>query len=375
MTARRIIVWLAGLLGTVVVLLLLAALLLPRLLDSQTVRERIRTFVLTKAKADVAISQVGFRWFPRPAVTMRGVSVSFGKEVTGKLQAITARPSVAGLLRGDVDVSRVELSGLALSLALPEEMEKPLSLDEVEVQLRNLLSSLAVQVPRLIVVVSDSSIELRIGERPPLTITNLNGRLVAPPSALDIRLRAGSNAFDSLRLELSIATDTLTTTGRARFERLRLPEALALLSPRPLPYLTSGDMGLDVALASAGLRKVEADIEASAPSLTIARGARNTTLDGTALKAHVSQDQEILRAVIERLDVRSPRIGLAGELTVDEKTSSVTSRLTAREIDLSRIRAFALEIAPDVPLVTEVAGHFKGGQARNVDFRSRGRSG
>src|SRR5262249_58177450 len=34
-----------------------------------------------------------------------------------------------------------------------------------------------------------------------------------------------SNAFDALQLELSIAADTLATTGRARFERLRLAEA------------------------------------------------------------------------------------------------------------------------------------------------------
>src|SRR5215831_15039326 len=48
-TLRRIIAWLAGLIGLAVVLLLLAALLLPRVLDSQTVRTRIRAFVLNKA--------------------------------------------------------------------------------------------------------------------------------------------------------------------------------------------------------------------------------------------------------------------------------------------------------------------------------------
>src|SRR5215510_13655048 len=303
---------------------------------------------------------------------MRGISVSFGKQVTGKVQSITARPSVAGLLRRKFDISRVELSGVALSLAL--QGEKALDIDAVEGDLRALLTSLATQAPRLIVVVSDSSVELRSGARPPLIITDLNGRLLAPPSALDIRLRSRSNAFDSLRLELTIAADTLATTGRARFERLRLPEAVAAISPRPLPYLGSGDASLDVALTSVGFRKVQAEIEASAPSVTLVRGQRSTVIDGVALKAAVREEQGIVRAAVERLDLRSPRVSLTGEVTVDETTSTVTSKLTAPEIDLSRIRASALEIARDIPLVEDVSRHFKGGQARGVDFHGSGRS-
>ena len=374
MTVRRIIAWLAGLIGLAVVLLLLAALLLPRVLDSQTVRERIRAFVLSKADADLAISKIDFTWFPRPVVTMRGISVSFGKQVTGTIQAITARPSVAGLLRRKFDISRVELSGFALSLALPADKENALDIDAVEGQLRDLLTSLATQAPRLIVAVSDSSVELRHGARPPLIITNLSGHLQGPPSALDIHLRSASNAFDSLQLELSIAADTLSTTGRARFERLRLAETLAAISPGPLPYLGPGDASLDVALTSVGFRKVQAKIEASAPSVTLVRGQRTTVIDGAALKAAVGEDQGIVRAAIERLDVRSPRMSLTGQVTVDETTSAVTSKLAAPEIDLSRIRASALEIAPDIPLVEEVSRHFKGGQARRVDFRGNGRS-
>src|SRR5262249_57139485 len=157
-------------------------------------------------------------------------SVSCGKQVRGKVQSVTARPSVAGLLRRKFDISRVELSGVALSLALPGE--KPLDIDAVEGQLRALLTSLATQAPRLIVVVSDSSVELRSGARPPLIITNLNGRLRAPPSALDIHLRSGSNVFDSLQLDLTIPAATLAATGRARFQRPRPPAALASIAPR-----------------------------------------------------------------------------------------------------------------------------------------------
>src|SRR5262249_61658417 len=88
----------------------------------------------------------------------------------------------------------------------------------------------------------------------------------------------------------------------------------------------------------------------------------------------VGEDEGMVRAAIERLDVRSPRVSLTGEVTVDETTSMVTSKLAAPEIDLSRIRASALEIARDIPLVEDVCRDFKAGQARGVDFRGSGRS-
>src|SRR5262249_37681485 len=97
---------------------------------------------------------------------------------------------------------------------------------------------------------------------------------------------------------------------------------------------------------------------------------RSTVIDAVALKATAGEDQGIVRATIERLDLRSPRASLTGEVTVDETTSMVTSKLAAPDIDLSRIRAAALEIAPDIPLIEDV----KGGEARGVDVRGSGRS-
>jgi len=371
---RRLIAWLAGLAGLVLLLLLVAGLLLPRALDSHAVRDRIRAFVLSKVDADLGIGKLDFTWLPRPTVIMRNVSVAHGKEVTGKIQSITVRPGIVSLLRGQLDISRVEVGGLALSLTLPEAPEKPLDPDKVEAGLRDLIASLTAQAPGLIVAVSGSSIDVRVGARPPLTISDLNGRLVAPPGALDVRASARSNAFDSLRLELGIAGDSLATTGRARFERLRVPEALATLSSRPLPYLESGDMSLDVALTSVGFRKIQGAIDGAAPSLALVRGQRRTVIDGITLKAAVREDEGTVRVTIERLDVRLPRVRLTGELTVDQKTGVVASSLTARDVDLSRIRASALELAQDVQLVDDIAQFFKGGQAQTVGFRSSGRS-
>ena len=86
MTGRRIFKWLAVFVGFCLVLFLTAVLFLPRVLDSQAVRERIRTFLLSRISGDVAIEKIDLRWFPRPTAIVRGVAFTFGDTVNGTIQ-------------------------------------------------------------------------------------------------------------------------------------------------------------------------------------------------------------------------------------------------------------------------------------------------
>ena len=77
MTKWRIIKWLAVLGALCVILLFAAALLLPRIVDSQAARERIRAFLLTRTNGNVAIENIDLAWLPRPVVVVRGASLAF----------------------------------------------------------------------------------------------------------------------------------------------------------------------------------------------------------------------------------------------------------------------------------------------------------
>ena len=80
MTKRRIIKWLGGLSGLCVLLLLAIAFLLPRIFDSQPVKEKIRAFLLEKTNENVAFEKIDLVWLPRPTVVVRGASFSAADE-------------------------------------------------------------------------------------------------------------------------------------------------------------------------------------------------------------------------------------------------------------------------------------------------------
>jgi AsmA-like C-terminal region len=374
MAKWRIFKWLAGLGGLCVILLLATALLLPRVLDSQAVKEKFRAFLLTRIGGNVVIGNIDLKWFPRPWVVVHGVSLAVGDNVGGKIQSMAIYPSIRGLLSGRLDISRVEMASPAFAVRLPERAEEPFNIDGIEGKIRSLLAALATEIPGMVLTVRDGSAEIRIGDRPPVVITDLDGRLRAPPGDVDLQISSRANLFDSLRVEGRISGDTLVTNGRINVENLRLRESLAAVLSHPPDYIGSGSINLNVGLTSTGLKTIKTEINGKLPSLGLVRGNKKTVIEGITLKAVVGRDDGIVNAVIDQLDLVSPRLTATGELTVDSASSAVTAKLVGRDLDVSRVRASALEIAGDIELIADIFRHVKGGQMSEISFQATGRS-
>src|SRR5262245_55655858 len=303
MSKRRIIRWLGGFSGLCVILLFAGAFLLPRVLDSQAVRDKIRVFLLARTNGNVAFENIDLKWLPRPTVVVRQASFSFDDKVSGKIESIAAYPSIRGLLTGQWDISRVEMASPVLSVRVPEPGEEPFNVDEIEGQIRSLLASMAAQVPGLILSVRRGSAEIKIGDRPPVAITGLDGRLVAPAGELDLQFGSRANVFDSLRVQGRINGESLATTGQINVENLRLQESLASLLPWLHGYVKSGTLNLNLSLTSVGLKNIKAEIDGAVPSLELMRGNRSAAIEGGTFKGAISRDDGIVNTVIERLDL------------------------------------------------------------------------
>ena len=190
---------------------------------------------------------------------------------------------------------------------------------------------------------------------------------------MDFQISSRANVFESLHIEGNIAAATLETQGRMKIERLNLRESIAALWPGPPEYVESGDLSLEVGLTSTGLKKIKTEINGTLPSLGLVRGNRKTVVEGSSFKAAISRDEGIVNAIIDRLDVASPRLAANGELTLDPASSS-RLKLAGKELDVSQIRDWALKIAGDIEVVEYIFRHVKGGKIPEISFQTAGRS-
>ena len=373
MTKRRIIKWLGGLSGLCVILFFAIALILPRILDSQPVKEKIRAFLLAKTNENVAFEKIDLVWLPRPTVVVHGASLSVADEVSGKIGFIEVYPSIWGLLSGRLDISRVEAVSPAVAVRLPEPAEGAFNIDEIESKIRSIITTLGKEIPGIAATVRGGSAEIKIGDRPAVIITDFDGRLKASPDDLDLQISSRANVFESLHIEGNISGGNLETRGRIRIERLNLRESIAALWPGPPEYVESGDLSLEVGLTSTGLKKIKTEINGTLPSLGLVRGNRKTVVEGSSFKAAISRDEGIVNAIIDRLDVASPRLAANGELTLDPASSS-RLKLAGKELDVSQVRDWALKIAGDIEVVEYIFRHVKGGKIPEISFQTAGRS-
>ena len=306
-------------------------------------------------------------------LVVHGASLSVADEVSGKIGFIEVYPSIWGLLSGRLDISRVEAVSPAVAVRLPEPAEGAFNIDEIESKIRSIITTLGTEIPGIAVTVRGGSAEIKIGNRPPVILTDFDGRLKALPDDLDFQISSRANVFESLHIEGNIAAATLATQGRMKIERLNLRESIAALWPGPPEYVESGDLSLEVGLTSTGLKKIKTEINGTLPSLGLVRGNRKTVVEGSSFKAAISRDEGIVNAIIDRLDVASPRLAANGELTLDPASSS-RLKLAGKELDVSQVRDWALKIAGDIEVVEYIFRHVKGGKIPEISFQTAGRS-
>ena len=247
-----------------------------RVLDSQTVRETIRAFLLTKTNGNVAIENIDLRWLPRPAVVVRGASLAFDDKVSGKIQSLEVYPSIQGAIHGELG-HFANGGGEPRIVGAPTRAGPKNRSTSMRSRARSApcLASLAAKFPAWSLTVRGGSAEIRIGDRPPVVITELDGRLVAPPGELDLQFSSRANVFDSLRVEGRIDGETLTTKGQINVENLRLQRIDGCgFAASAQSTSRSGNINLNVGLTSTGLKKIKATIDGTLPSLGLVRRSK-----------------------------------------------------------------------------------------------------
>jgi hypothetical protein len=368
MTTRRIIVCLAGLMGLIFILGIAIVLLLPRIIDSVTVKDKIRSFLSEKTNGTVTFGKLDLTWFPRPVVMISGADISTAENARASIQTVKIYPSILGLLAGQVIVSRAVLDRPVLTLRLAEWSEAPFDSTALENEIRAWLKTLSSAMPGISLAVEGGSGEITIGQRPVIAVQDLQARVNASPQELDLKLTARSNVCESFGFVGRIAAKDLASEGRITVEHLQLRAAMAALLSRSPGYVEDGDVNLKLRLVTVGLRKISAEVDGSLPSLTLHGQKGKMNIKGKGLKGAATYDAGALRATIEHLDLVSPRLSVSGELAVDRPPASVRLKLEGRNLDATALRQSALTIAPDVGAVQEVFRYVHGGTIPVISF-------
>jgi hypothetical protein len=355
----------------VIVSVVIAALLLPRLIDSQLVKDKIAAQLADQGKGRVRLGRISTQWYPRPGVVVENAEFS-DNETRGLIQTARIYPSIYHLITGRLVVHRVVLEKPELISSLPANSATSFDIDELEKKVRSALVALTKAMPAPRVDVSGGSAEIRITGKPPVLLENVTIRVANSPAELRFDLSARANLCERFKLGGVLSPENLASRLDIEIERLKISEFRVFLPPDIAEYAPQGEASLGMTIASIGLSQVNASFEGSAGSLVFVRNGSTATIVAKNLRGEVAYKDGNLQLDVERLDLGSPRLQASGEL--ESRGGLLSARMKIRDIDITEVGAVVLRITGDAEGVKRVFRYVPAGRIPEVNIETAGRS-
>ena len=159
--------------GALFLLLFIAMLLAPRLINLEPIREKVLATASEKVGGEVRFQKVDLSFFPLPHAVVQQASISIPDKVSGTLESLAVYVKIIPLVKGKLQITEVQVESPEFKVALPKKATKK---PEKEIPPLSLgLSTFAGQVlVPLILEAPDLEVEIKNGKLNFPRMTNLN---------------------------------------------------------------------------------------------------------------------------------------------------------------------------------------------------------
>ena len=174
MNKPRVIRWVALVAGIFLMLLFALILLLPIIIDGQTVKAKASAFIAEKIHGLARFEKIDLFWFPRPGVVIRDAAISFDQGIQGKIQQLRLYPSLRDLLSGNLAFTSITADRATWRVRLPARNQEPFNLDDVEAKVRAAVKGLAFGFPGMNLRMRDGVADITVAGERSLIISELD---------------------------------------------------------------------------------------------------------------------------------------------------------------------------------------------------------
>ena len=175
-------------------------LLLPRFINKEIVRLKILHLLSAKISGTADFQTADISLFPVPRVIIRNASLTIPDKVSGTIGTFTVYPELLPLFRGDVRLSKIQISRPSFTIRIPAKMDdKTKSLEEIAALLR----SLALGSAGISLSVDNGNIKLEKSGRPPVYVKEIGLELELANTKDSVELTIDSLSSKDPGLSLS----------------------------------------------------------------------------------------------------------------------------------------------------------------------------
>lgn len=377
---KKILVWLSAVPGALLVFALTLQIVLPRIINLESVKNEIQTTLSKELGGNVTVGRIQLSILPRPRVHAGLLRISIPGMLEGSVDSLSVYPRILPLFTGKLRVAQITADAPDFIVRLPEKpvqkkkAKAPDTLAAVKEAITAAGARLASMQPSLAVVIQRGRMAVSQGRRPQLIAEDVDARVVFPPRGFIVNLDCRTTFWENLTIKARLDPQAFTAAGSIEVEALK-PH---LLGPYLFPHGTSpvGDslVDLDLSFTTDGVRKLQARVKGAAPYLRLLRNRKTLLIEDAQFTGSVELDEQKTAITLDGLEAASPRLALKGEMQSDAATPRAGLTVTGSDIDIQALRRAALFLAPDDPTVQSIFDILRAGTIPAITFQSSGKT-
>ena len=348
----KIFLFLLAGVGILVALLAALVFLGPRLLNTKAVRDLVLAELERRTGVHLSYARAEVTFFPRPQVVIRGAVLDVPGLAAGTVATLMVDLELIPLLRGNVRNGAILLEDPDVRVRIPPrpKPDKAFSVEEFEGTLSSLLATLRGRAPATVVTVRNGRLELSDGEKPIVSLRELNARVGFPPERMTLQIRCASRYWESLSIESSLRPEGLRGDTRVETAAFRVRDFVDRLAPGAVPWLGETVVSLRGTIETKGIRTLQVQATLSGSTFTVqAIGLTLVDLGGEASFSDGILTGRGLSARLGNSRVREGtlRMGIAGGNAPFHAELPVTA-------DLGELQPLLRRLIPNKPFREEI---------------------
>ncbi|MBW1744110.1 MAG: AsmA family protein [Deltaproteobacteria bacterium] len=378
---KKIYLWIAGIAGTLVILVVALILLLPTLINLDLLREKILAKISQTEGVDIDFQRLELDFFPRPYGVVRQARVSIAEKAEGTLESLTVYPQILPLLRGKFRVSELLINGPDFKVTLPErakkekddEKKKPFSWKAVKEKVTSNLGHLTLEASGLDVVVKNGRVELLDKEKSVLKLEDVRASVSIPLGELEADITCASNFWEKASIQIEIDMEDLEAAGQIDLKDFN-PKIIPDDLHKDVPRFGDSKVNLNIKFETEGLEFLKGEFKGSIPELNVSNGKEKMAVKGKSLRGSFYTDAKKTTISLSEANLSSPKLRAKGEFVWDRNKEKPLLKMDiqGKDVDVSSGRIAALVFAGRHNVCRKICEVVQGGTVTQATFGIRG---
>jgi hypothetical protein len=378
---RKIVIGITACFFAVSILVIAAVLVAPKVIDSEAVKDKVRSEIKETAGVEIDFEHLGIDIFPHPSVIIDRVDLSIPRVVRGKAAWVAVRPKILPLFWGKMKIDRIYLDSAELDYMLPKrpttekKTPQPFSYYNLAKRIQSTIATLpGYKIPDLEFRVENSRVNLLVGDQIFLGLGEFNSHLEGPASRRQFSISCQSNFWQNISISGRLNTKTFKGRGQIQLTQFRPQGLVADLFPDAPIRITEAPANLTVDFKTDGPGQLQAELNGSSPHLKLRYAKDELDLVNIRIEAAFQVDKESVSLSLAELTLDRPQLTLSANLDLTQSTPPLSLEVEGGEIDVAAAREVALTLAGKNEDVKDIFDVVKGGRIPLITLAAQGNS-